>query len=134
MAPINTVETNRMKEKIKMELNVSKKSASMDRLKTAQSELMESRRTSLSRLADTPAPVFQANDMRTRKFRPTASAAIGARHNNHYASLYNSNNYLPPLQGMPAAYLNPHGHAPLILGTTAPGFFRTQGSMNGNPY
>jgi hypothetical protein len=134
LPPTNTIETARMKEKIHMELETARKSASAVRLQTAQSELETSRRESLSRLAETPAPVFEVNDMRSRKYRPTASSAIGARHNNHYTAIYNEQMYLPAVHGMPAAYKNSNSHAPLIMGKTGDGFFRKQGSMAGTPY
>lgn len=130
LPPINTMETNRLKEKIKMELMIAQKSASSERLSTATGMLETSRRESMSRLAETPAPVYEANDMRSRKYRPTASAAIGARHNNHYTSMYNANMYAPGIAGMPAAYINKHSHAPLIMGMKGSGFFRKNGSIN----
>ena len=128
----NTIQTERLREKVKTELRVSRKTASPERLLTATQTLEMSRRSSMGFNMRSPSPVLEHNDFTKRTYRPTASATYGARHNNHYASMYNAQMYLPAIGDMPAAYQNPCSHAPVVQAKMGNGFFRKQGSMKNN--
>ena len=96
-----------------------------------------SRRRSLdqySMRSRSKSPVLDCNNFQKRSYRPTASAAYGSRHSNHFTSMYNAQMYLPAVGGFPAAYLNPCSHAPVVLSQGGDGFYRKQGSQLRPPY
>lgn len=128
----NTIQTERLREKVKTELRVARKTASPERLLTATQSFEHSRRSSMEFNMRSPSPVLEQNNFTSRKFRPTASAQYGARHSNHYAALYNAQMYLPAIGTMPAAYQNPCSHAPVVQAKMGDGFYRKQGSMRNN--
>ena len=84
------VETERLREKVKTELRVARKTASPERLLTATQTLEMSRRSSMGFNMRSPSPVLEQNDFTKRNYRPTASARYGARHNNHNAAMFNA--------------------------------------------